>query len=69
MDSAIGTFAESDLSWTSVHVPPSLKRGSRLNRSIHSEEGDRVQHIIDNYPFYKSRVEISISELLVFFKQ
>lgn len=53
MDKALSNFEASDLSWTSLHVP-TLKRGERLDRSIHTEQGDRVQHIIDNYPFYKS---------------
>ena len=43
----------SDITWNTIHAP-GLRRGPKLNKSIQWELGDRVQAIIDEYPFYKT---------------
>ena len=33
---------------------PLMQSGERLKKTIHFEDGDRIQSVIDEYPFYKT---------------
>lgn len=56
MDNAMKVLQSNsdNITWTTLHVP-ALRRGPRLDKSIQSDVGDRIQSVIDEFPFYKTK--------------
>lgn len=55
MNAAVEVLEKSEnIHWNTIHAP-GLRKGDRLEKEIISNSSDRVQAIIDKYPFYKTR--------------